>query len=151
LLDSQYLVELKAEGGTDYLAAPLVMTDGLIHVVTWVTKAPGGFTEAELAAIDSVTPPLARVTEIRALRRPAMNLLDPYVGHQAGGRLLAGHIRRGDTEAIRAAIWLSDMRGFTSLADRVPPRELIDLLNRYYDCQVPVIVARGGEVLKYMG
>ncbi len=58
---------------------------------------------------------------------------------------------RGDTEAIRAAIWLSDMRGFTYLADRAPPDSVLDTLNRYFDCQVPAIAAHGGEVLKYIG
>src|SRR5271157_1640399 len=43
------------------------------------------------------------------------------------------------------------MRGFTALADRQPPRVLIDLLNRYFDCQVPVILDHGAEVLKFMG
>jgi adenylate cyclase len=78
-------------------------------------------------------------------------LLDTYVGHDAGERILAGHIRRGDIEEIHAAIWLSDMRGFTALADTVPPRELIGLLNHYFDCQVPVILDHGAEVLKFMG
>ncbi len=72
-------------------------------------------------------------------------------GTNAGERILAGRIRRGDTEAIHAAIWLSDMRGFTTLADRLPPQTLVDLLNRYFDCQVPPIVEQGGEVLKFMG
>src|SRR5262249_38191436 len=78
-------------------------------------------------------------------------LLDTYVGHDAGERVLAGHIRRGDIEEIHAAIWLSDMRGFTALADSLPPRVMIDLLNRYFDCQVPVILDHGAEVLKFMG
>jgi len=38
-----------------------------------------------------------------------------------------------------------------SLADREPPWVLIDLLNRYFDCQVPVILDHGAEVLKFMG
>ena len=75
----------------------------------------------------------------------------PRIGKNAGERVLAGHIRRGDTEAIHAAIWLSDMRGFTTLADTLSPQDLVDLLNRYFDCQVPAIVEHGGEVLKYMG
>ena len=78
-------------------------------------------------------------------------LLDTYVGRSPGERILAGHIRRGDIEEIHAAIWLSDMRGFTALADRIPPRQLIDLLNRYFDCQVPAILDHGAEVLKFMG
>jgi adenylate cyclase len=43
------------------------------------------------------------------------------------------------------------MRGFTALADRLPPRELIGLLNRYFDCQIPAILDHGAEVLKFMG
>jgi adenylate cyclase len=149
--DFPVLADLRAEGVTDYLASPLFFTDGAIHVVTCTTREPGGFTDAQIAGIEAIITPLARVTEIRALRRMASVLLDTYVGHDAGERILAGRIRRGDIEEIHAAIWLSDMRGFTALADRQPPRVLIDLLNRYFDCQVPVILDHGAEVLKFMG
>ena len=149
--DFPVLVDLRAEEVTDYLASPLVFSNGDIHAVTCTTRQPGGFTDAQISALEAVMTPLARVAEIRGLRRMASNLLDTYVGHDAGERILAGHIRRGDIEEIHAAIWLSDMRGFTALADRQPPRVLIDLLNRYFDCQVPVILDHGAEVLKFMG
>ena len=151
VVDFPVLAELRAQGVTDYLASPLFFTDGAIHVVTCTTQQPGGFTEAQIAGIEAIITPLARVAEIRALRRTASIVLDTYVGHDAGERILAGRIRRGDIEEIHAAIWLSDMRGFTALADRVPPPVLIDLLNRYFDCQVPVILDHGAEVLKFMG
>ncbi|TMJ67933.1 MAG: adenylate/guanylate cyclase domain-containing protein [Alphaproteobacteria bacterium] len=150
-VDFPVLSELRAEGITDYLALPLVFTDGAIHAVTCTTRQAGGFTDAQIAGIEAIITPLARVAEIRALRRMASTLLDTYVGHDAGERILAGHIRRGDIEEIHAAIWLSDMRGFTALADSLPPSVLIDLLNRYFDCQVPVILEHGAEVLKFMG
>ena len=105
----------------------------------------------QFADLESIIAPLTRVAEIRALRRTATNLLNTYVGRQAGERILAGKIRRGHVEEIRAAIWLSDMRGFTALAERLPPQDLVDLLNRYFDCQVPLILDHGGEVLKFMG
>lgn len=151
LLDFPVLEELRAEGITDYLASPLIGTYENVHVATWTTRVAGGFSDAEIAGIEAVVPPLARVAEFRALDRTAVNLLDTYVGHQTGQRILSGRVRRGDTEYIHAAIWLSDMRGFTTLADRLPPMELVDLLNRFFDCQVPPIVDRGGEVLKFMG
>ena len=143
--------DLRAEGATDYVAFPLFFTDGSIHVATWMTKQKGGFTPQEFSDLESVIAPLARVAEVRALRRTAQNLLDTYIGNQDGERIMAGKIRRGDVEAIRAAIWLSDMRGFTTLSEQLPPKELIDLLNRYFDAQVPAIQERGGEVLKFMG
>ena len=64
---------------------------------------------------------------------------------------MAGQIRRGHTDTLHAAIWLSDLRGFTALSDRLPPAAIVDLLNRYFDCQVPSIQKAGGEVLKFMG
>jgi adenylate cyclase len=143
--------ELREQGATDYLATPLDFTDGSVHVATWSTQQAGGFTEAQIAGIETIVAPLARVAEIRALQRTATNLLDAYVGHHAGERILAGRIRRGHTELIHSVIWLSDMRGFTVLADRLPPQMLVDLLNRYFDCQVPVILKHRGEVLKFMG
>jgi adenylate cyclase len=150
-IDFPILAELRAEGVTDYLAVPLLFTDGAIHVVTCTTRHRGGFTDAQIAGIEAIIAPLTRVAEIRMLRRMASILLDTYVGHDAGERILAGRIRRGDIEEIHAAIWLSDMRGFTVLADSLPPPVLIDLLNRYFDCQVPVILEHGAEVLKFMG
>src|SRR5580704_10036144 len=145
------LDNLRAEGGTDYLAFPLEFSNGEVHVGTWATRHRGGFTDPQCAALEALNAPLARVTESYALRRTAINLLDTYVGKDAGARILAGQIRRGFSETIRAAIWLSDMRGFTSLTDRLPAATAIELLNRYFDCQVPAILGHGGEVLKFMG
>ncbi len=149
--DFPVLQDLRAEGATDYLASPLTFTDGTIHVATWATQHRDGFSDEQIAGIEAILAPLTRVAEIRALTRTASNLLDTYVGRNAGKRILAGQVQRGHTEVIHAAIWLSDMRGFTTLADRLPPQTLTDLLNRYFDCQVPAIVDRGGEVLKFIG
>jgi adenylate cyclase len=143
--------ELREQGATDYAAFPLLFTDGSMHAATWTTKAPGGFTPEQFSAIETIIPPLARVAEIRALRRTAGNLIDTYVGRQTGERIMSGKIRRGYVEAIGAAIWLSDMRGFTALSERLPPQVLIDRLNVYFGAQVPAILEHGGEVLKFMG
>jgi adenylate cyclase len=147
----QFLREMRAEGVTDYVAMPLVFTDGSLHCATWSTRNPGGFTDAHFAALECVIPPFARVAEIRALQRTAGNLLDTYVGNNAGPRILAGQIRRGHADKMHAAIWLSDMRGFTAMSDRLPAETIVEVLNRYFECQVPAVVDHGGEVLKFMG
>lgn len=149
--DFSFLDQYRAEGVTDFLAFPLRSSDGKIHACAWMTKAPAGFSDAAVAAIQAIERPMARMVEIRSLKRIAINLLDTYVGGHAGARILGGSIRRGNIESIRAAIWLSDMRGFTARADRMPATDLVDLLNRYFDCQVPAIRDQGGEVLKFMG
>ena len=75
-MDFPMLAELRNEGVTDYLASPLLFTDGEIHLATWTTRQPGGFSDAQIEAIELIVAPLARVAEVRALRRTAGNLLD---------------------------------------------------------------------------
>ena len=150
-MDYPFLAEMREEGVTDYLAIPLRFTNGEIHSASFTTRQPRGLSTDQIAAIESIVPPLARVAEVRGLRRTAINLLNAYVGRDAGERILAGRIRRGDTETIRAVIWLSDMRGFTRRADTMAPAALIELLNLFFDNLVPAIEAEGGEVLKFMG
>jgi adenylate cyclase len=143
--------DMRGEGATDYIALPLPFTDGHVNASSWTTKQPGGFTDEQLSALRSVIPPLARHVEIISLRRTATMLLDTYVGNRAGERIMGGQIRRGHTETMNAAIWLSDLRGFTALSDRLPAETVVDILNQYFDCQVAAIRDHGGEVLKYMG
>jgi adenylate cyclase len=150
-MDFPVLHDFVADGVTDYIAAPLRFTNGETHAVTWTTRAAGGFSDENVRVLDRIEPGLARLAEIYALRRTARNLLDTYVGAHAGERILRGQIRRGDTETIHAAIWLSDMRGFTALADRLDPASLTHLLNRFFDAQVPAIARHGGQVLKFIG
>ena len=143
--------DLRADGVTDYLALPLFFTDGTVNASSWTTKQPGGFTDDQVSALQKIATPMARVCEIVNLRRMASSLLDTYVGNRAGERIMGGQIRRGHTESMNAAIWLSDLRGFTVLSDRLPAETVVEILNQYFDCQVAAIRSHGGEVLKYMG
>ena len=146
-----FLDDMRAEGVTDYIALPLLFTDGTIHASSWTTRAENGFTNEYLDVLRSVIQPFSRLAEIQAMRRTATALLDTYVGNHAGERIWAGQIRRGHAEDMKAAIWLSDLRGFTSLSDRLESETVVDILNQYFDCQVPAIREHGGEILKFMG
>jgi adenylate cyclase len=143
--------DMRGEGVTDYIALPLLFIGGSIHASSWTTKQPGGFTDEQLNGLRSLVTPLARIIEIVNLGRTASMLLDTYVGNRAGERILAGQIRRGHTDTMHAAIWLSDLRGFTALSDRLPAETVVEILNHYFDCQVATIRAHGGEILKFMG
>src|ERR1700744_828396 len=143
--------DMRSEGVTDYVALPLLFMDGAINGSSWTTKQPGGFTDEQLGALRAFIPALARCCEIIQSHRIASMLLDTYVGNRAGARILGGQIRRGHTESMHAAIWLSDLRGFTALSDRLPAETVVEILNQSFDCQVSAIRAHGGEVLKFMG
>jgi adenylate cyclase len=149
--NSPFLADMREEGVTDYIAIPIRFTDGSIHSASWTTKQAGGFTEDHIEGLRKVVTPLARVIEIINLRRTSSILLDTYVGNRAGERILGGQIRRGHADTMHAAIWLSDLRGFTALSDRLPAETVVEILNQYFDCQVAAIRTHGGEVLKFMG
>ncbi|HEX8951270.1 MAG TPA: adenylate/guanylate cyclase domain-containing protein [Polyangia bacterium] len=149
--DYEILEQQRRAGFTDYLCLPMPFLAGEVHAIGYTTDAPGGFTDEELAALRTVTRPLSRLAEILALRRTAGALLSAYVGRDAGERILRGQILRGDTESIRCVIWFSDLRGFTSMSSTAQPPEIIVVLNRLFECQVPAVERHGGEVLKFMG
>ncbi len=146
-----YLQPWIDEGFTDFLAVPLRFMSGDVHAAAFGTKRPGGFGPSGIRALERVTSPLARVAEILALRRTAVNLLNTYVGRDAGERILSGKIQRGDVETINAVIWFSDLRGFTVMSGSAAPQDVIGALNGLFECQVPAIERHGGEVLKFIG
>src|ERR1700694_4235688 len=76
--------DMRTEGVTDYIALPMMFTDGLVHASSWTTKQAGGFNDEQLSALRTLVTPLTRVIEIINLRRPAATLLDTYVGNRAG-------------------------------------------------------------------
>ena len=145
------LTELRSAGVTDYVVLPVPFSDGTNKALSLATTRVGGFSHDEIALFEAMTPAVAVNLEIQALRRMARTLLDTYVGRQAGGRVLAGQIRRGMGETINAVIWLSDLRGFTSLSESSPRDELIEMLNRYFGPMCDAVEASGGEVLKFIG
>ena len=54
-------------------------------------------------------------------------------------------------ETIGAVLWYSDLRGFTSYAETLPPATVISVLNRYLTLMSDVILDNGGTLVAYMG
>lgn len=145
------LEELRDEGATDYVALPMEFGGGERTALSFAIDRPGGFTDQELLALYPAVSQLARVLEIKALRRTAVNLLDTYVGHDAGEHILSGQVRRGDMERIQAVLWYCDLRRFTTLSEQMPGPEVIVLLNEYFQVMAAPLRDAGGEVLKFVG
>lgn len=143
--------ELKSEGLTEYVALPLVFSDGAIHGTTWATNRPGGFDERHLAQIEDVLPVLGLLLEIHLKHYITVALLNTYVGEHTGERILRGQVTRGSGETVNAAIWLCDLRGFTAMAERQPRDQLITCLNQYFDRMAAPVEQHGGEILKFIG
>ncbi len=145
------LEELRASGMTDYLGLPLPFSDGRAQAVTMATDRRGGFSTAEVGALSELAAALAVVIELRETRRVAVTLLDTYVGPRAGAKIMDGWVRRGDLALIDAVVMCGDLRGFTPLAMELPPRELVGLLNDYFETVCGPVHDAGGEILKFIG
>ena len=149
--DFLILKQFREEGVTDYVVQPLFFTTGETHLVSWATKAKDGFDEQMMVALEKIRLPLARLTETYMLRLNAANLLSAYVGRDSGNRILSGRVHRGDIEEISACVVFADLVSFTKFSNDASAEEVLARLNLFYDCLVPPIVERNGEILKFMG
>ena len=120
-------------------------------VFSAATDRPGGFSDQGVALLREVLPVFALAVKATTLRGVGHGLLAAYLGNDPASRILAGTVLRGEVQSVEAVVLFTDLRGFTALADTMPGRELIALLDDYFNCMVEPVVAREGEVLKFMG
>jgi adenylate cyclase len=150
------LTQWQAEGVTDYVAIITgFAADGVIGEMdafysSWATNEPAGFKNEEIAALKQAVPYLALAIKSVSLTRMTRNLMQTYLGSDAGQRVLSGKIVRGIAEQIDAVVWFSDLRGFTRITD-TEPEEVMSLLNDYSDVIISAVDEHGGDVLKLIG
>ena len=145
------LEELRAKGGTDYVAMPLPFSDGQFQTMTMATDHPEGFSTANLGQVFEAMTALGRFYEVLTLRRNATDLFDTYLGQRTRRQVLGGLTHRGDGEDIRAAILYCDLRNSTALVDSLSRQTYLDLLNDFFERAAQPVLAGGGEVLKFIG
>jgi adenylate cyclase len=159
LLDFPVLEEVVEQGMTDYLVIRTNLTTrnetatkGQLGIITtWSADRAGGFTNEELEALQKIQRRFAVACKTTIQSRIARNISETYLGREAGGRVLAGSIRRGDGTQTQAVVWYNDMRNSTALADTMPGQDYIELLNEYFDTTATPVIEAGGEVLDFVG
>ena len=159
LLDFPILNEFRDNyGATDYLAFAIPfdheakgerLRSGVIG--SWLTDRPGGFTDSDLHALLRIQLRLAVTFKVLIKSQIADNILNTYLGPDAGRQVLNGQIQRGDYEAIHSVIWYSDMRNSTPLAETLNPEDFFAMVNAYFECTAGAVMGSGGEVLRFIG
>ena len=151
------LQTLSDEGVSDYLALiHRFRQSGSIGEMDavyshWLTENHATFSDADIAALQSLFPALALGIKCGATARIADNLVQAYLGRDAGRRVLSGRIARGVADTIGATLWFSDLRSYTTISDGVTPGEIIPFLNDYAEAVIAAIHEAGGDVLKLIG
>ena len=155
--DFPIIQEMKDAGHTDYIvfvhrfASGAAIGEMDCVYSGWSTRDPAGFSEADIAALRRLVPALGLAIKSAALAKVAGNLVEVYLGRDAGRRVLEGRIQRGVADRIEAALWFSDLRSFTTITDTASPGEIIPLLNDYAEAVITAIHEAGGDVLKLIG
>ncbi len=132
--DHRLLHELAAEGGTDYLLLPLRFSDGSRNVFAVATDVERGFGARDLAHFEQLSHALGAALEAAATHRIAETLLDTYVGHRSGRRILSGAdpARRARTSSRRRSGTRTCAISRRCRRNCRAPR-LLEMLNAYFE------------------
>ena len=155
--DFPILDDLAREGATDYLAvvnrfgAEAIVGEMDCIMSSWTSYGESGFSDAQVAELRHLVQFLALALRGTSLLRITETLAETYLGHETGKHVLAGNISRGRTQKISAALWFSDLKGFTRITGKYQPDEVISFLNDYAEVVIDAIHENGGEVLKLQG
>ena len=150
-LDHAVLFELAESGSTDYLALPIEYGDGSVQASAFTTDRPGGFADAEVQLIESLSAAIGAALEPAAMRHSMASLLEVYLGSGPADRVSKGAFRRGQTTELDAAVLITDLRDSTGLSERLQPDALLDRLGSYFEIVVEAVRMQGGDVLKFLG
>jgi class 3 adenylate cyclase len=72
----------------------------------------------------------------------------PYI---SASTLKHAHRETPSTERRELAFLFTDVRGFTTLCEGLPPDKVVELINHYLDLQSTVILGNGGDIDKFVG
>jgi adenylate cyclase len=91
-----------------------------------------------------------RMSEGLAERDRVRDLLDKNVSPEVAARLMKDGGALGGEEREISILFI-DLRNFTRMSESMPPREVLALLNRYFDKMSSIVEIYQGIVDKYMG
>jgi len=151
-------VRAAAEGGSDYFlqltgyedrTTSPVGQEGIL--LSWISAAPDGFSDAEIDLLQRLRKPLC--VELKSLTQKSLveDILRAYLGGYSADRVYAGQIQRGDGDIIDAVILFCDLRGSSKLAEHYDLNGFLGVLNDYYEVTAGAVIEGGGEVLRYIG
>ncbi|MGD8700851.1 MAG: adenylate/guanylate cyclase domain-containing protein [Desulfosarcina sp.] len=73
-----------------------------------------------------------------------------YVSKQVRDEILAGRISlKGEIKEV--TVLFADLRDFTSLVENIPPREMVTIINTYFEAMSAAITKHKGLVLQFIG
>jgi class 3 adenylate cyclase len=89
-----------------------------------------------------------RTSTVTAERTHIMRVFGRFVAPEIRDAIVEGE---SPAELRQVTVLFTDLRDYTSLSEKIPPTELMALLNRHFSVLVPVVHRHGGTVNKFVG
>lgn len=79
--------------------------------------------------------------------------LSRFVSPEVAARISTGarELRPGDGEVRNASVLFTDIEGFSTIAERLSPEQLVSMLNAYFAAMSEAIDRHGGVITQYQG
>lgn len=83
-------------------------------------------------------------------RERIREMFNLFTSPEIGKEILSGRTFAGG-ETRRVTLLFADLRGFTTMAEQLPPEKVVESINSYFSEMSTAIVENGGIVLQYVG
>ena len=142
--DRQILDMMSQGMGYEQMAGALATTQESVdrRVTEFFRRMASG--DSDSSAVDGIKRLHAAVVE----QSSAASSLRSFVPSQVADHLAAGQMTQQELEVT---VLFSDIRGFSSFAERLSAREIAEIVGRHLGAMAEVVVEHGGTIDKFQG
>jgi adenylate cyclase len=83
-------------------------------------------------------------------RERIRDMFNLFTSPEIGAEILAGKVST-DGEIREVTLLFADLRGFTAMAERLAPKQVVESVNSYFSAMSEAIVENHGIILQYVG
>ncbi len=122
----------------------------LAAFVNFRTEIP--FVAPEIALfVGFVIPTGERAVTEELAKRRVRGIFERFISPEMVEQLVERGIEASRGRRAELTILFSDIRGFTTMSEKMTPEEVVNVLNEYLDVMTEIILKHGGTVDKYEG
>jgi len=141
------LLELMSQGlGYEQMADRLQTTQEAVdtRVTELFTRMAAGATSGEASVVDE----MKRLHAAVVAKQAAADTLSAYMPQREQEKLAAGDMTQ---EELEVTVLFSDIRGFSTMAERLSAREIAEIVGRHLGAMAEVVTEHGGTIDKFQG